>query len=125
MRGIAPLLVFAIIATAACQSPTQSTLTTGLSGIVLRGPVTPVCQVDKPCDGPFSADFIVERNGKQVGQFRSDSAGLFTVWLSPGVYRIIPGSDAPLIIPTSQAKQVEVGAIGLTNVRLEFDTGIR
>jgi hypothetical protein len=125
MRGIASMLAVAIIATAACQSPTQSTPTTGLSGIVLRGPIAPVCQVDKPCDGPFSADFIVDRDGKQVGQFRSDSAGLFTVWLSPGTYRIIPGSDAPLIVPTSQAKQVEVGAIGLTNVRLEFDTGIR
>jgi hypothetical protein len=125
MRGIASMLVFATIATAACQSPTQSTPATGLSGIVVRGPITPVCQIDKPCDSPFSADFIVERNGRQVGQFRSDSAGLFTVWLSPGIYRIIPGSDAPLIVAASQARQVEVGAVGLTNVRLEFDTGIR
>jgi hypothetical protein len=125
MRGIASMLAFAIISTAACQRPTQSTPTTGLTGIVLRGPVTPVCQVDKPCDGPFSAEFIVERNGNQVGQFRSDSAGIFTVWLSPGIYRIVPGSDAPLIAPTSQARQVEVGATGLTSVRLEFDTGIR
>ena len=125
MRGLASVLVFAAIATTACQRPTQSTPTTGLTGIVLRGRVTPLCQVDKPCDGPFSADFIVERHGNQVGQFRSDSAGIFTVRLSPGIYRIIPGSDAPLITPTSQARQVEVGAIGLTNVRLEFDTGIR
>ena len=119
------MLLCVCVAAVGCSSPTSSNPTTGLTGVVLRGPVTPVCRVDEPCNAPFSASFGVERDGRQVAQFRSDSAGSFTVWLSPGSYRIVPGADAPLIIPTSQAKQVEVGAVGLTNVRLEFDTGIR
>ena len=47
-------------------------------------------------DAPFSAGFIVERNRDRVGQFRSDASGHFTVWLSPGAYRVIPNPDAPL-----------------------------
>jgi len=45
--------------------------------------------------------------------------------LSPGTYRIVPGFDAPIIAPTAQAKVVVVQPVGLTEVRLMFDTGIR
>jgi hypothetical protein len=98
---------------------------TGLTGVVMRGPVTPVCRIDVPCDAPFSATFTVQRGGRQVAQFHSDSAGQFTVHLPPGVYTVVPGADAPLIAPASQAKSVTVGDTDLTVVRLTFDTGIR
>lgn len=99
---------------------------TGLTGVVMRGPVTPVCRVDVPCDAPFSATFNVERNGRRVTQFQSDSAGQFTVSLAPGPYIVVPNSDAPVISPSSQAKSVTVADNGmLTVVRLTFDTGIR
>jgi hypothetical protein len=94
--------------------------------VVVRGPITPVCRVDVPCDAPFSAGFTVQRAGRQVAQFQSDSAGQFTVYLQPGTYSVVPNADSPLISPTSQAKQVTVGDTGpLTVVRLTFDTGIR
>ena len=112
-------------AAAACGSPTSSTLTTGLTGVVMRGPITPVCRTDVPCDAPFSAGFTVEQNSRRAGQFRSDADGRFTVWLSPGAYTIVPDADAPLMRPALQARPVEVGRTGLTTVRLEFDTGIR
>jgi hypothetical protein len=39
---------------------------------------------------------------------------------------VIPNTDAPIIAPSSQAKQVTVENTGtLTTVRLTFDTGIR
>jgi hypothetical protein len=94
--------------------------------VVVRGPITPVCRVDVPCDAPFSAGFTVQRAGRQVAQFQSDSAGQFTVYLQPGAYSVVPNADAPLISPSSQAKAVTVGDTGpLTVVRLAFDTGIR
>jgi len=114
-----------LLGLAACAGPGSPTPTTGLTGTVVRGPITPVCQPQVPCDAPFSAGFSVERNGGHVAQFRSDAAGAFTVWLAPGTYRIIPDADAPLLAPSSQAKAVDVGSFGLTSVRLEFDTGIR
>jgi len=107
-------------------SGTAPSPTTGLTGVVVRGPITPVCRVDVACDAPFSAGFTVQRAGRQVAQFQSDSAGQFTVYLQPGTYSVVPNADAPLISPTSQAKQVTVGDTGpLTVVRLTFDTGIR
>jgi hypothetical protein len=124
MPALFLLLVTAIIATA-CGNPASSTPTTGLTGVVVRGPITPVCRIDIPCDAPFSAGFSVQQNGRQAGQFRSDADGRFTVWLSPGAYRVVPDRDAPLMAPASQARAVEVGSTGLTAVRLEFDTGIR
>jgi hypothetical protein len=92
----------------------------------MRGPVTPVCRVDVPCDAPFSATFNVERSGRRVAQFQSDAAGQFTVLLAPGTYTVVPNSDAPIISPSSQMKPVTVADNGmLTTVRLMFDTGIR
>lgn len=108
-----------------CRSPSAPTLTSGLTGTVLRGPITPVCQIQVPCDAPFSADFSVERNGEVVSRFRSDQDGRFTVMLEPGAYRVVPAANAPIIFPASQAKTVDVFAGRLTEIRLTFDTGIR
>lgn len=103
----------------------KPTPTTGLTGVVVRGPVTPVCHVDMACDAPFAATFSVDRNGRSVAAFRSDAQGRFTVYLAPGAYTIVPGADAPILFPQSQTKSAEVLSSGLTTVRLEFDTGIR
>jgi hypothetical protein len=121
------VLIVIAAAVAGCASAGSSpSPTTGLTGVVMRGPVTPVCRVDVPCDAPFSATFNVERSGRRVAQFQSDAAGQFTVLLSPGAYTIVPNTDAPIISPSSQAKSVTVADNGmLTVVRLTFDTGIR
>ena len=109
----------------ACSSTSPSP-TTGLSGVVVRGPITPVCRVDVPCDAPFSATFGVQRSGRQIAQFRSDASGQFTILLQPGDYTIVPAPDAPIISPGMQIKSVSVADSGaLTMVRLTFDTGIR
>ena len=100
--------------------------TTGLTGVVVRGPVTPVCRVDVPCDAPFSAGFTVQKSGQRVAQFQSDATGRFTVFLAPGPYAVVPNADAPIISPSLQSKTVTVLDSGaLTMVQLTFDTGIR
>ena len=122
MRTCTVLFAFAV---AACGGPTSPGLSTGLTGVVERGPVTPVCQANVSCDAPFSATFSVERNGQRIAQFHSDSDGRFTVMLAPGTYTVVPAADAPILSPESQVKTVQVMTGGLTDVRLEFDTGIR
>jgi hypothetical protein len=48
------------------------------------------------------------------------------VFLDPGAYTVVPGTDAPIISPVQQAKPVTVADNGrLTVVQLTFDTGIR
>jgi len=110
--------------TAGCGAPAAPS-DTALVGTVVRGPVQPVCQVNIPCDAPFSASFTVEREGRVVAAFRSDSQGNFNVRLPPGRYFVVPGPDAPIIAPRAQAKEVTVGLDGETTVLLRFDTGIR
>ena len=117
--------IVVVLCAAACGGVAPSP-TTGLTGVVLRGPVTPVCRVDVPCEAPFSARFTVRRSGREVAEFQSDSAGQFTVLLEPGRYDVVPAVDAPLISPTVQVKSVTVEDTGRpTVVRLVFDTGIR
>jgi len=118
-----PVLVLACFISA-CNSPAAPS-DTGLVGTVTRGPIRPVCQVDVPCDEPFSASFRVQQGSRLVASFRSDSQGHFELRLSPGMYLVVPGSDAPIISPTAQTKQVNVASNGLTTVVLQFDTGIR
>jgi hypothetical protein len=123
-RVIAGVATIALLA--GCTGDPAEAPSTGLTGVVVRGPIQPACQVDAPCeDAPFSAMFAVYRGGGRVAQFRSDTLGAFTVRLAPGAYRIVPGPDAPIIDPAGQARDVAVGAEGLTTVQLSFDTGIR
>lgn len=125
MNRCRAILLAGVAALGACASAGPSP-TTGLSGVVIRGPVTPVCRIDVPCDAPFSAGFTVQRGGRRVADFRSDASGQFMVFLAPGPYTVVPDSDAGIISPSSQAKSVTVADTGtLTVVRLTFDTGIR
>jgi hypothetical protein len=98
---------------------------TGLEGVVRRGPTQPVCRIDQSCDAPFSARFEVQQEERVVAGFESDSAGRFLVYLAPGAYTVVPTASAPLISPSFQGRNVVVGPTGLTQVELEFDTGIR
>jgi hypothetical protein len=115
----------------ACQSGTAANtgdlnrLETGLEGVVTRGPIQPVCSVDVPCDAPFSAEFRVFQEDRIVASFHSDSGGRFRVELMPGSYEVAPDPDAPIFLAETQRRPVEVGPTGITNVTLQFDTGIR
>src|SRR3954469_18402803 len=80
---------------AQCQNP--AALTTGLTGTVTRGPITPVCQAGVPCDAPMQAAFEVRRDGKTVASFQTDAQGRFIVKLAPGTYTIVPAAGAGLM----------------------------
>jgi hypothetical protein len=108
-----------------CRNPTDAGTSTGLTGTVTRGPVTPTCQVNVPCDAPFAAHFSVVVGGRSVASFQSDVTGAFAVHVSPGNYVVVPGTDAPIPTPSAQGRAVTVGPSGLTVVHLSFDTGIR
>jgi len=84
-----------------------------------------VCRIDAPCDAPFSAQFEVQQDGRQVAQFTTDSAGFALVPLLAGSYIVVPGANAPIIAPQSQSREVTVRPDGITVDTLRFDTGIR
>ncbi len=119
------LFVAGFAGLAGCSSPSLPGAATGLMGTVSRGPVTPVCLEGVPCDAGFSASFSVLRGGRGVASFRTDSAGGFSIQLAPGSYQVVPGNDAPILDPASQARMVVVDSSGWTMVALHFDTGLR
>jgi hypothetical protein len=125
MRSKAAWCLLLPLSLFACGTDVVTGLETGLSGSVTRGPVTPVCQPDIPCSAPFSANFTVWQGSHRVASFHSSAQGEFTVSLEPGEYRVVPGSDAPIIDPAAQIKQVTVGPGTMTVVHLDFDTGLR
>jgi len=128
-RSLATAL-FATLALAASACDGDITLVVGdgtlLIGLVTRGPTEPVCRPSVPCEAPFAAGFTVTRNGVPVASFRSGADGRFRVPLpAGGTYRVVPGADAPLLAPGSQAREVTVHAGQVNEVELQFDTGIR
>ncbi len=126
MRVQRLVLAGVVVVAASCTGPVgPNPLDTGLVGTVLRGPVQPACVAGASCAAPFAATFGVYAGGQQVATFQSDAQGRFEVPLAPGVYLVVPGPDAPIIAPSSQAKQVTVGPVGMTTVQLLFDNGIR
>ncbi len=126
-------VVFALVAVLGCRpGPTDLRTvlnvsgdgTTGLEGTIQRGPVTPACQVDVPCDAPFAYGFQVVMGPLVVSHFQSDSVGHYRILLAPGAYGIRPDSGAA-VWPPDQTDKVTVGPTGMTRQDLLFDTGIR
>jgi len=105
----------------------KATGDSGIEGRVVRGPMCPNAESAAPCpDEPFSASFeVFDGQGNEITRFDSDTQGNFHVALDPGVYMIVPGIDAPLMLPKTQEKQVDVQENQFLQVTLRFDTGIR
>lgn len=120
------IVLLTLLLAACAESITLGEPGTVLQATVVRGPIMPVCRLEPPCeDLPFAAGFDILRGDTRIATTRSDSAGVFRVRLAPGRYRIVPQTDAPIISPRTQAKEVTVTADSVTRVLLSFDTGIR
>jgi hypothetical protein len=120
--GIILIVFFGFIA---CENNKEE-ITTGLEGIVYRGPINPVAMDGQANDAPFSALFrVYNLKNKLITSFSSNAAGEFMVMLAPGNYKIIPDKSAPIMSAESQVKEIIVNPIGITNMDLYFDTGIR
>jgi hypothetical protein len=122
-RKYFPFILLMFVILSACE---ENELSTGLTGTVFRGPITPVVIVGMINDEPFSAEFNVYDNlDNFIISFQSDDEGKFNVALPPGVYWIIPEKSAPIMSPERQVREVTVKPDSLTSQDLYFDTGIR
>src|SRR5262249_19178519 len=103
-------------------------VTTGISGIVLEGPISPVFRPGVANTRPVPGAIISVRltsNGPEIDRQTADSQGRFRLALEPGVYMVValapkPGQALPHGIP-----QIVVVTKGhVSNVTLPMDTGI-
>lgn len=125
MKRSIGIILMVFIGLIACENNKEE-ITTGLEGIVYRGPISPVAMEGQVNDEPFSALFrVYSLKNKLIISFSSNSIGEFSVMLAPGNYKIIPDKSAPIMSAESQVKEITVNTIGITHTDLYFDTGIR
>ena len=113
------LLVALLTALLAAGASNATTVHTGLYGTVMRGPITPACVAEQPCDAPAAgAVLVLSRNGSDVARVKVRPDGSYRIGLRPGLYRV---RAARRIDPTT----APIRAGRMTRVDFSIDTGIR
>ena len=105
----------------------DATATSGISGVVLIGPICPVMRVDEPCpDQPFAATLrIRDSQGRELCTVASGEDGRFQVSLPPGTYELVPLTGGAGGLPVAAAQWVAVAPGQYTEVIVSYDSGIR
>ncbi|MCP9485468.1 MAG: carboxypeptidase-like regulatory domain-containing protein [Gaiellaceae bacterium MAG52_C11] len=121
MRALVSLL-FAAVALAAPASAAETS--SGIRGLVLRGPTQPVCTIGTPCEEPAARELLsVTRGGRIVARIRTGSDGRFRVSLAPGRYTV--ATTASGFGRSASPVFVLVRSGRYARVTLRIDTGIR
>jgi hypothetical protein len=117
--------VSAALAVALFSAGAAASSQLGLVGVVMEGPITPVCRVDEPCEKPAVGVVLqFKRAGRVAARVRTSQKGTYRVTLRPGWYTvtIVP----PRLIGsglTPRAVRVPKGRIARRDFHL--DTGLQ
>jgi hypothetical protein len=105
----------------------DATATSGITGVVLIGPMCPVMRADEPCpDRPFVATLLIrDSQGREMCALSSGEDGYFRIGLPPGSYELVPGRDVAGGLPSATSQWVAVGTGQYTTVTVRYDSGIR
>jgi hypothetical protein len=116
---------FALAAAVVASSAGAATSTSGLRGLVTRGPIAPVCVAGQPCSEPAkNVTLVFSRNGRVVRRARTNDQGRYRIALAPGLYavRLVP---KPAIGRGLEPLRVRVVRARFRRVDFSIDTGIR
>ena len=98
-----------------------SAMTSGLRGVVTRGPTKPVCVVDLPCSAPAKNVVVTFTRGSSSRSVTTDANGRYRIALAPGSWKIVIAYARFGYRPRSAV--VPVGRVAVRNIAI--DTGIR
>jgi Carboxypeptidase regulatory-like domain len=118
-RTIVVMAVGLALAASATAAPSRS----GLHGTVLRGPITPVCRVDVPCDAPAAGLTLTFSAVGVVRETKTDKQGAYRIALPPGIYAVRTSSKP--FGQTPRPARVHVRAGHSDRIVFRIDTGIR
>lgn len=119
------LLALALTALALAAPAAPATSPSGLRGIVMRGPITPVCRVDVPCDEPAANVVLVfTQSGRVVARTTTGRNGGYRLTLRPGRYGVRTTTCCKLGSGLSP-RIVLVPRYRVARVDFDIDTGIR
>ena len=110
-------VVLAAVAGASAAVPS------GLHGTVSRGPITPVCQVGVPCDGPAANVTLTFTRAGVSRTTKTDQHGAYRIDLPAGIYAVRTSSKPFGLIP--RPANVHVRAGHSDQLDFTIDTGIR
>ena len=96
----------------------------GLYGIVLKGPIVPVCREGVPCDAPAQVTLVFSRFGRDTARARTTAAGRYRVALAPGYYAVRTVERIG-ITPNIRPAHVHVRNDHFDRLNFSIDTGIR
>jgi hypothetical protein len=110
-----------VVATGAQATTARGTLT----GTVTRGPITPVCAFELPCDEPApNVTLLFTRNEDVLGRAVTDANGHYRVRLPAGAY-VVRRPAAMGIDRKLDPNRVRVVARRISRIDFSIDTGIR
>jgi len=117
---VVALAVAATVGSTAAMGSTAS----GLRGVVMRGPITPMCVAEQPCDAPARGFMLrFSRRGEIAGRVTTDSDGRYRIRLAPGRYSVRIGRKGAFKVPDPDTVRVQPGRF--VRVGFKIDTGIR
>jgi hypothetical protein len=102
--------------------------TTGIQGVAMEGPISPVSLPGVPNERPLAGAIITiqpANGGPEIARVIADQQGNFEIDLAPGTYLLVPLSPSGGRWPRGISEVVVVKADGLTDVAADYDTGIR
>jgi hypothetical protein len=107
---------------AGAANPTA--VTSGLRGVVTRGPIKPVCDESNSCEEPAAGLVLrFSRGGVVVAQVKTGSRGGYRVTLRPGRYSVTTPNRRPGMGLQPEVVRVPRGRVARVDFRL--DTGIQ
>lgn len=126
LLAITILMVFALMG---CSPARLTTSGSGIMGIVMIGPITPVESPGQTNEKPFADVTIIVWNAEanqEIDRFNVKSDGTFKYDLSPGNYILEPiSSNSQGGLPYADRVNVMVSDGKYTDVTIVFDSGIR
>lgn len=99
---------------------------TGIAGTVFIGPVMPVSREGDPNHRPFAASLqMLRADGTLAAEAQSGADGRFAITVPPGQYTLQGTAGKNHKFPRDTSQPVTVTEHHVTQVTVEFDSGIR
>jgi hypothetical protein len=123
MRVVAAMLAALAIGSAFAGAATTGPAS-GLRGVVMRGPTSPVCIEDKPCEEPAAGIVLrFSRAGTTVARVKTGPRGGYVVRLRRGTYTVTTPHRRVGVGLTPRVVRVPQGRVA--RVDFHLDTGIQ